>query len=86
MLRAWEPGDDPWIEHARWFPTCNHVLVYKGREFVDAAAEFHVSYITCGLKSYCNAIIAIVPTMLKGQHAITVLAYLRTQLIPEAKP
>lgn len=19
-LRCWESGDDPWIEHAKWFP------------------------------------------------------------------
>ncbi|KAK6305840.1 hypothetical protein J4Q44_G00246200 [Coregonus suidteri] len=30
-LRCWESGDDPWVEHAKWFPrsTCS-----KGQEFV----------------------------------------------------
>ena len=34
-LRLWERGDDPWLEHARWFPTCGFVLLIKGQEFVD---------------------------------------------------
>ncbi|XP_033739525.1 baculoviral IAP repeat-containing protein 2-like [Pecten maximus] len=29
-LRDWEPADDPWVEHARWFPFCNFVLKMKG--------------------------------------------------------
>nr|XP_005482646.1 baculoviral IAP repeat-containing protein 2 [Zonotrichia albicollis] len=34
-LRCWESGDDPWIEHAKWFPRCEYLLRVKGREFVD---------------------------------------------------
>ncbi|CAG0886460.1 unnamed protein product [Darwinula stevensoni] len=33
-LRAWEPGEDPWTEHARWSPQCGHVIRMKGEEFV----------------------------------------------------
>uniref|UniRef100_K1RQ86 Baculoviral IAP repeat-containing protein 2 n=1 Tax=Magallana gigas TaxID=29159 RepID=K1RQ86_MAGGI len=33
-LRNWEPGDDPWTEHARWFPKCAFVRHNKGDEFV----------------------------------------------------
>uniref|UniRef100_A0A8W8JHB2 Uncharacterized protein n=1 Tax=Magallana gigas TaxID=29159 RepID=A0A8W8JHB2_MAGGI len=33
-LRNWEPGDDPWTEHARWFPKCAFVRQYRGDEFV----------------------------------------------------
>ncbi|CAG0914368.1 unnamed protein product [Notodromas monacha] len=33
-LKGWEPHDDPWVEHAKWFPECNHVLLIKGKEFV----------------------------------------------------
>lgn len=25
----------PWVEHARWFPTCQFVLQYKGQHFVN---------------------------------------------------
>uniref|UniRef100_A0A8C3R9U4 BIR protein n=2 Tax=Cyanoderma ruficeps TaxID=181631 RepID=A0A8C3R9U4_9PASS len=34
-LRCWESGDDPWIEHAKWFPRCEYLLRIKGREFVS---------------------------------------------------
>ncbi|XP_062611236.1 baculoviral IAP repeat-containing protein 7-A-like isoform X2 [Saccostrea cucullata] len=34
-LREWEPGDDPWTEHARWFPFCKFVMKIKGIQFID---------------------------------------------------
>ncbi|XP_055452272.1 baculoviral IAP repeat-containing protein 7 [Psammomys obesus] len=34
-LQSWERGDDPWTEHARWFPRCQFLLQSKGRDFVE---------------------------------------------------
>ncbi|NXR05971.1 BIR protein, partial [Semnornis frantzii] len=34
-LRCWESGDNPWIEHAKWFPRCEYLLRVKGGEFVS---------------------------------------------------
>ena len=34
-LRNWEAGDDPWEEHAKWYPKCAHVILVKGQEYVD---------------------------------------------------
>ncbi|CAM4611282.1 unnamed protein product [Leuciscus chuanchicus] len=34
-LRCWEPGDDPWVEHAKWFPRCEYLLQEKGQDFVN---------------------------------------------------
>ncbi|XP_052271107.1 inhibitor of apoptosis protein-like [Dreissena polymorpha] len=34
-LRKWEPGDDPWIEHCRWFPACLYAREIKGDEFIN---------------------------------------------------
>uniref|UniRef100_A0A4X2KY30 Baculoviral IAP repeat containing 2 n=1 Tax=Vombatus ursinus TaxID=29139 RepID=A0A4X2KY30_VOMUR len=34
-LRCWESGDDPWVEHAKWFPRCEYLIRMKGQEFVD---------------------------------------------------
>lgn len=31
--------DNPWIEHARWKPTCEFVLVNQGQDFAQAARE-----------------------------------------------
>ncbi|XP_071115060.1 baculoviral IAP repeat-containing protein 7-like [Haliotis cracherodii] len=33
ILRDWQPGDDPWIEHVRRSPRCNHVESVKGRPY-----------------------------------------------------
>lgn len=38
-LRNWEPEDDPWLEHARWFPQCRFVMLMKGEQFIKAASE-----------------------------------------------
>uniref|UniRef100_A0A8C5D922 Baculoviral IAP repeat-containing protein 2-like n=1 Tax=Gouania willdenowi TaxID=441366 RepID=A0A8C5D922_GOUWI len=32
-LRCWESGDDPWVEHAKWFPRCEYLLQEKGQDF-----------------------------------------------------
>jgi hypothetical protein len=34
-IKDWEPQDEPWFEHAKWYPTCVHVNLVKGREFVE---------------------------------------------------
>ncbi|XP_049634516.1 baculoviral IAP repeat-containing protein 2 [Suncus etruscus] len=34
-LRCWEAGDDPWVEHAKWFPRCEFLICMKGQEFVN---------------------------------------------------
>ncbi|XP_039289267.1 death-associated inhibitor of apoptosis 2 [Nilaparvata lugens] len=36
-LRMWDPSDEPWLEHARWFPHCQFILLVKGQPFVDEA-------------------------------------------------
>lgn len=33
-MKRWEPEDDPWKEHAAWFPHCAFLLLAKGQEFV----------------------------------------------------
>uniref|UniRef100_A0A8C6VLX9 RING-type E3 ubiquitin transferase n=1 Tax=Naja naja TaxID=35670 RepID=A0A8C6VLX9_NAJNA len=41
-LRNWEQGDDPWREHARWFPRCAFLLQSRGRDFVNHTEESNV--------------------------------------------
>uniref|UniRef100_A0A8C8ZYG7 RING-type E3 ubiquitin transferase n=1 Tax=Prolemur simus TaxID=1328070 RepID=A0A8C8ZYG7_PROSS len=38
-LQSWKQGDDPWTEHAKWFPRCPFLLQSKGRDFVHSARE-----------------------------------------------
>merc|ERR1712061_234298 len=33
-LSHWKPNDDPWTEHARWFPECDYVSRIKGHAFI----------------------------------------------------
>lgn len=40
-LRLWDPSDDPWMEHARWFNTCGYVTLVKGEQFVKQAIVQH---------------------------------------------
>ena len=40
-LRNWDPGDDGWEEHARWFPRCQFVLQVKGQEFINEILQKH---------------------------------------------
>uniref|UniRef100_A0A8C8TV27 RING-type E3 ubiquitin transferase n=1 Tax=Peromyscus maniculatus bairdii TaxID=230844 RepID=A0A8C8TV27_PERMB len=35
-LRCWESGDDPWVEHAKWFPRCEFLIRMKGQDSEDA--------------------------------------------------
>ncbi|WP_263081640.1 hypothetical protein [Endozoicomonas sp. Mp262] len=40
-LRNWEAGDDPWIEHARWFPKCAFLRQNQGVGFVNTIQARH---------------------------------------------
>ncbi|XP_078493298.1 E3 ubiquitin-protein ligase XIAP-like [Ciona intestinalis] len=35
-LQNWDPNDEPWTEHAKWFPTCEFLIRSKGPDFVHA--------------------------------------------------
>ena len=38
-LRNWQPEDDPWTEHARWFSKCGFVRLVKGDEFISKCLD-----------------------------------------------
>ncbi|XP_053389624.1 uncharacterized protein LOC128552600, partial [Mercenaria mercenaria] len=38
-LQHWEADDDPWIEHARWFPQCTYVRHVKGQEYINMVQQ-----------------------------------------------
>ncbi|CAG2242645.1 BIRC2_3 [Mytilus edulis] len=40
-LRNWEAGDNPWVEHARWFPQCGFLKQNKGENFIQAVLKKH---------------------------------------------
>ncbi|KAK3585155.1 hypothetical protein CHS0354_034287 [Potamilus streckersoni] len=34
-LRSWQNGDDPYVEHARWYPDCDYIRIYRGDEYLQ---------------------------------------------------
>ncbi|CAC5365251.1 BIRC2_3 [Mytilus coruscus] len=40
-LRNWESGDDPWVEHARWFPQYGFLKQNKGENFIQVVLKKH---------------------------------------------
>ncbi|KAG5308351.1 DIAP2 inhibitor, partial [Acromyrmex insinuator] len=48
-LRNWQPTDDVWVEHARWFSSCFFVNLVRGQDFVKYCVDnrnFDLSIIT----------------------------------------
>ena len=37
----WDPIEEPIIEHARWFPRCPFIKLYKGNEFIEKVREIY---------------------------------------------
>ncbi|KAK9871332.1 hypothetical protein WA026_011599, partial [Henosepilachna vigintioctopunctata] len=42
-LKDWVEEDDPWEQHALWFPQCNYLLLKKTPAFVKDVQEKHKS-------------------------------------------
>lgn len=35
VLKKWSEADEPWTEHAKWFPDCLFLLQQKGYQFIN---------------------------------------------------
>lgn len=53
-LRNWEDGDEPILEHARWYPDCGHVLLVKGPVYVKDVLEGNRMQTDCSSEMVCN--------------------------------
>lgn len=42
-LRNWEPGDDPWQEHAKWFPRYGSLPVLFSAVVLELIIQQHLS-------------------------------------------
>ena len=49
-LHNWDLSDNPWTEHAAWFPDCGYLLLKKGSAFVEGHRQ-HQDPTKEGLKS-----------------------------------
>ncbi|XP_025948641.2 baculoviral IAP repeat-containing protein 7 isoform X3 [Dromaius novaehollandiae] len=54
-VRNWEFGDDPWREHAKWYPRCEFLLRSRGREFVSGVQESYFSTLVSPRDSWHQA-------------------------------
>jgi hypothetical protein len=46
-LKNWKPTDDPWTEHARWFPRCPFLLANKEQTFIEDSQTPTAASQTC---------------------------------------
>lgn len=35
VLKKWSERDEPWTEHAKWFPNCVFLLQARGHQFIN---------------------------------------------------
>ena len=72
-LKNWQPDDDPWVEHGRWFPRCAYLAAQRDQDFIDAAQvprntlRFKLQYVfiydilhyivACSTTLYCKTIL-----------------------------
>jgi len=51
-MHKWDPSDQPWTEHAKWFPECGYLILKKGAAFVESVQkEFNSSRDDSGFNS-----------------------------------
>ncbi|XP_048766151.2 baculoviral IAP repeat-containing protein 7-A-like [Ostrea edulis] len=51
-LENWEKEDDPWVEHAHWFPKCVFLLQCKGNSFVQKVQQILAQRQSSQTKNY----------------------------------
>jgi hypothetical protein len=47
VLHSWEPGEEPWLEHARWFPQCAFVKQNKGEAYIQEVLKKQKERVSC---------------------------------------
>ncbi|XP_010608250.1 E3 ubiquitin-protein ligase XIAP isoform X1 [Fukomys damarensis] len=40
-LTDWKPSEDPWEQHAKWYPGCKYLLEEKGQEYINSIHLTH---------------------------------------------
>lgn len=40
ILELWEDNDDPWEQHALWFPQCHYLKAARGTDFIQSVRKF----------------------------------------------
>ncbi|XP_041461917.1 baculoviral IAP repeat-containing protein 3-like isoform X1 [Lytechinus variegatus] len=50
-LKNWEPTDEPWTEHAKWFPRCEWLIQQRGQAFITHVQQVNPPPISSGYKT-----------------------------------
>uniref|UniRef100_A0A8C4S0V3 Baculoviral IAP repeat-containing protein 1-like n=1 Tax=Erpetoichthys calabaricus TaxID=27687 RepID=A0A8C4S0V3_ERPCA len=53
-LAYWEEGDDPWKEHARWFPECKYLQARISQEEAEQFIKDYDGFYKVQAKHYCS--------------------------------
>lgn len=53
-LKCWMINDEPWFEHARWFPTCQFVYLIKGGSFIQNAESYTEAVLNGHIEEYLS--------------------------------
>ena len=49
-LRNWNKCDNPWTEHAKWFPNCKFLIEMKGYLYIKSVKEkYEVRVVSKGI-------------------------------------
>lgn len=63
-LRGWEAEDDPWIEHAKWYPHCQYLVLLKGRSFIEGVRnEVRISSRKAWISRYSEELMQMEPAL-----------------------
>lgn len=80
-LRSWQKEDDPWFEHAKWFPHCQFVQLVKGEQYVQ-----HVQQKTRPTLEQAMATEPVQQAMQMGLHAGRIRSVTKNRLEKFGKP
>ena len=76
-LKNWGSFDDPFVEHARWFPDCSYLLGIKGQGFCDRVQRAHRNAVSIDI-TYKSIYMSII--CLKRSDTFKILVYLIKQI------
>ncbi|XP_067126109.1 baculoviral IAP repeat-containing protein 7-like isoform X2 [Centruroides vittatus] len=83
-LCNWEKGDDPWVEHARWFQNCAYVRLNKGDDFVEACLNnpSRKSNGEVNMESTSNEVLHVSEFSLTVEHQVD--EYMKSDIVKKA--
>ncbi|XP_073933438.1 baculoviral IAP repeat-containing protein 1 isoform X2 [Castor canadensis] len=73
-LGNWEDGDDPWKEHAKWFPKCEYLQSKKSSEEIAEYIQSYKGFIDVTGEHFVNSWVKIELPMTSGYYNDSIFA------------